>query len=538
MTGLRWDSDWRERVWSDLDEPWDVLIVGGGIMGAGVLREAARGGLRALLLESRDFAWGASSRSTQLVHGGLRYLAQGHLRLTRDSVGERERLLRETAGLVEPMPFLLPLHVRQRRRELAYRPLLAGYEALAGRLPQALSAQEVRWRAPALHGEQLRGALRYTEGSTDDARLVLRVLREAAALGAVAINGAEVTGLLQRRGRVIGARVRDRCAGSQAEVRATVVVNATGVWSDRLRKHAGGSPRMRPVRGSHLLFPGERFPLATGVVVRSPRDGRPVSVFPWQGATLVGTTDLDHTGSLDEPAVITADEVAYLLECLEQPFRSLQLTADDVVSTWSGVRPIVSTHRASSSEELRDHAVWDERGLVTVAGGKLTTFRLAARDALRAAAPHLPPRSAIPRGPATPAGADRRLSGRHGAEQAQLVASAQPEDREQVGDTATTWAEVRWAAQREAVTALEDLMLRRTRLGLLLPRGGDEVLDRVGDVCRAELGWDAARWERERASYLATVRRCCSVPAGTSTVSPAGTASTVIGSGPNGSPSA
>lgn len=536
MTELRWDGDWRARAWAGLDAPWDVLIIGGGITGAGVLRAAARSGLRAVLLEARDFAWGTSSRSTKLVHGGLRYLLQGHVRLTRDSVRERERLLREVPDLVEPVPILLPLHQRRRRRELAHRPVLTAYEALAGRVPRRVPRAEVGWLAPSLNIADLRGALQYGEGRTDDARLVLRVLREAALMGAVALNDAEVTGLMETRGRITGARVRDRCTGVEEEVHASVVVNATGVWSDHLQAGAEPSLRLRPVRGGHLLFPGWRFPLATGVVVRSPRDGRPVSVIPWQGATLVGTTDRDHVGDLSQEAAITADETAYLLECLQGPFRSLELTGEDVLSTWAGVRPLVTAGRASSYDEARDHVVREKGGLITVAGGKLTTFQLAARDVLRAAEPYLlGPRSRPPL-PAPSQVRHGRLAGRYGEEAATLTASSLPGEAEEVADTPVTWAEVRWAAQREAVHELEDLMLRRTRLGLLLPRGGEEVLEDVRKVCRDELGWDAARWERERHAYLDTVRRSYAVPGGTSTVSPSGTASTVPGSGPTGSP--
>lgn len=542
MSDLRWDDAWRARTWEGLDGSWDLLVIGGGISGAGVLRAAARAGLRALLLEQQDFAWGASSRSTKLVHGGLRYLAQGHLRLTRESVVERERLLGEAPGLVTPVPFLLPLYKGQLRRHLEYISALQVYEALAGRVRRhGVGAGEVALLAPALHRQRLRGGLGYLEAQTDDARLVLRVLRQAVAAGAVALNAAKVTTVLRSRGRVCGVEVLDRLTGRTGDVRAAVVVNATGSWADVLRREVDGPPRMRPVRGSHLLFAGWRFPLATGVNVRSPRDGRHVSVLPWEGATLVGTTDLDSTGDLDDEAAITSDEVHYLLECLQDPFRSLQLTEDDVVSTWSGVRPLVSSGAAASGDELRGHVVWDERGLLTATGGKLTTFGVLARDVLRAAAPHLPRRDGPVPGSPVPVPADehgRRLAGRYAGEAEELVAGARPDEWESVAGTPTTWAELRWSARCEGVTSLDDLMLRRTRLGLLLPRGGEQVLDRVRAVCADELGWDCARWQAEWSTYAARIRDSYTVPSGTSTVSPSGTASTVTGRGPTGSPSA
>jgi glycerol-3-phosphate dehydrogenase len=540
MTALHWDALWRERTVAALDQPWDLIVVGGGIAGAGVLRAAARAGLRSLLLEQRDFGWGASSRSSQLVHGGLRYLAKGQVRTAARAVAQRESLLRELPGLVSPLPFVVPLRREERARRAGYRATIGLYEVLAGRTPRlGISAPELALRAPTVHRDGVSGALAYAEGRTDDARLVLRVLREAAAGGAVALNAVEVSGLVHRAGRVAGVQVRDRLTAQSGELAAAVVVNATGSWSDRLRRDVAGPPRMRPVRGSHLLFPAWRFPLHIGVNVRSPRDGRHVSVLPWEGATLVGTTDLDHHGDLAAEPAITADEVGYLLECVTTSFPSLELTAADVLSTWSGVRPVVSTGAARSGDERREHVVWDEQGMLTATGGKLTTFQVLADDVLAAARPRVSSAPAATRPPLRAAQqAPDRLSGRFGTEAAELAGTASADEREPIGGTSTTWAEVRWSARREAVTGLADLMLRRTRLGLLLPRGGEQVLDDVRAVCRDELGWDAARWERERADYTALVRDCYAVPPGTRTVSAAGSTSTVTGSGPTGSPSA
>ncbi len=549
MNALRWDVEWREASWAQLDGPWDMVVIGGGITGAGVLRAAARSGCRALLLERADFAHGASSRSTQLVHGGLRYLAQGHLRVTRDAVHSRERLLREAPGLVTPLPFLLPLRAGRPRERVTNVAALTLYEALAGRAGRLkVPTSEVLMLAPALDRHGLRGGLRYAEARTDDARLVMRVLREAVALGALALNAVAVTDVVSTRGRVCGVRVVDRPTGRTGEVRADVVVNATGAWADELRGQVGGSPRMRPVGGSHLVFPGWRFPLAPGVNVRSPRDGRYVSVFPWEGATVVGTTDVDVGRLVEEPS-ITADEVAYLLEGVSAAFPALELSEADVLSTWSGVRPIVSSGARASADELREHVVGDEAGLLTVTGGKLTTFELAANEVLRAAAPHLQHgrgtrRTAAARAPgAPPPPADDkglRLTGRHGREAGDVLAGTRPGELSRIAGTPTTWAEVRWSARNEAVTSISDLMLRRTRLGLLLPDGGDRVLGSVTEICREELGWDAVRADQERGRYVAEVRRSHSTPprAGTDAASAAETDCNVTGSGPGGPPSA
>ena len=521
MSALRWDTSWRETSWDRLDGPWDIVVIGGGITGAGVLRAAARSGLHALLLERADFAQGASSRSTQLVHGGLRYLAQGHPRVTRDAVHSRERLLREAPGLVTPLPFLLPLRAGRPRESVTNLAALTFYEALAGRAGRLrVSTSDVLMLAPALDPEGLRGGLRYLEARTDDARLVMRVLREAVAMGALALNAVAVTDVVFAKGRVCGVRVVDRATGRTGEVRAGVIVNATGAWADHLRRQVGGSPRMRPVGGSHLVFPGWRFPLALGVNVRAPRDGRYVSVFPWEGATVVGTTDVDVGRLVDEPS-ITADEVTYLLECVSDAFPRLALTEADVLSTWSGVRPIVSSGARSSADELRENVVGDESGLLTVTGGKLTTFEVAARQVMRAAAPHLrygrgARPTTGPRAPDTPAppGDDQglRLNGRYGREAGDILADTRPDERSRIPGTPTTWAEIRWSAQNEAVTSIADLMLRRTRLGLLLPDGGERVLGSVLEICHEELGWDAVRADQERSRYLAEVRRTHSIP--------------------------
>jgi glycerol-3-phosphate dehydrogenase len=510
-----WNEATREALWAQVAaEPWDLIVVGGGITGAGVLREAARRGLRALLVEQRDFAWGASSRSSKLVHGGLRYLAQLQLGVTRDSVRERERLLREAPGLVEPLGFALAAYRGEGPGLAAYAAALAVYDGLGGRRDHRRHrAAEFALLAPGLADAGLAGGMTYGDAQTDDARLVLRLLREAAADGAAALSYVGAEGLVREAGRVRGVRLRDG-AGREAEARAAVVVNATGPWADRLRGQLGKPPVMRPLRGSHLVFPAWRLPAAQAISFPHPDDRRPVFACPWEGATIVGTTDVDHGEGLAREPRIAPAEAAYLLDAVARRFPALGLTAADVIATWAGVRPVVGSGAADPSKESRDHVVWAEDGLLTVTGGKLTTFRLLAREALRAAAPLLPAAPAVAPAPrafdAPPplpavAGLDaarrRRLAGRYGAEAAAVVAAARPGELEPIAHTATLWAELRWAARAEGVRHLDDLLLRRTRLGLLLPAGGTAILPGVAAICAAELGWDAARWEAEAARY-------------------------------------
>ena len=524
-----WRTGWREAAWTGLDGPWDVLVVGGGITGAGILREAVRHGLRALLVEQRDFAWGTSSRSSKLVHGGLRYLKEGKLRLTRASVTERERLVAEAPGLVERLGFLLATYEGAHPGSLTYRAGLSLYDLLAVRWShQHYDPEDFRMLAPHIAQRGLKGGFRYSDAQTDDARLVVRVLSEAVAAGASALNHAAVENLIRENGVVTGVRLVDRERQRSREVRATVVINATGAWADRLRQELGAPRRIRPLRGSHLTFPAWRFPLAQALTVSHPADQRPVFFMPWEGVTLIGTTDVDHDRPLDEEPAITAGEVRYLFAAIEAEFPSLGVTPSDVMASFSGVRPVINTGKADPSRESRDHAVWDEEGLLTVTGGKLTTFRLMALDALRAARRRLPALRGLsartrvldPVDPGLPPEADaldddvrRRLIGRYGAEAGRLVSAARPGELSAIPGARTLWAELRWAARAEAVVHLDDLLLRRVRLGLLLPDGARDLLPDVRRICREELGWDDARWEREADAYLRIWRDCYNVPA-------------------------
>jgi glycerol-3-phosphate dehydrogenase len=510
-----WGPGWRDRAWARLGEPWDLVVVGGGITGAGLLREAARRGLRALLLEQRDFAWGTSSRSSKLVHGGLRYLRQGHFLLTRAAARERVRLIADAPGLVEPLGFLVGAPAASAKRRALLRLGLATYDVLAGRRTHRhLSPEQFALRAPRLSQQGLRGGFRYEDAQTDDARLVLRVLRDAVADGALALNAVRVDGLLRAGGRVAGVAVHDRVGGRTAEVQAAAVVNATGAWADRLRAQVGEPPRLRPLRGSHVTFAAWRLPAAEALMLEHPADRRPVFVIPWEGVTLVGTTDLDHRDPLDQEPVASGDEIEYLLRALRASFPSLALEAKDALASFCGVRPVVGTGQAAPSREPRDHVVWEEAGLLTVTGGKLTTFRLIARDALGTLArrPDLRMRTPSPAAPAAAAPeADgevdpdllRRLQGRYGPDAADVRAAAAPGELEAIPGTLTPWAELRWAARAEGVVHLDDLLLRRVRLGLQLAGGGAALLPRVRAICQPELGWDDARWNEEEAAYRA-----------------------------------
>lgn len=512
-----WSQEWREKTWAILDRPWDIVVVGGGITGAGILREATRAGLRVLLVEQKDFGWGTSSRSSKLVHGGLRYLKEGKIFVTLDSVKERQRLIHEAPGLVEPLGFLLAVYNGDFPGRWIYEAGLSMYDLLSLQWSHHYYNADDFWMlAPHIAREGLQGGFRYDETQTDDARLVLRVLSEAVADGGTALNYARAQQVIKEDGKVVGVVLQDMAQEhAPVEVRAKLVINATGAWADYLREQVGAKPRMRPLRGSHLIFPSWRLPVAQCLGILHPVDNRPVFLFPWEGVTLLGTTDLDHDDPLNTEPRITPEEVSYLMAAVDTLFPSLNLKPEDAIASFAGVRPVVGTGKANPSAESRDYVIWEEDGLLTVTGGKLTTFRVIALAALRAARHYLPTMPnlkanaplfnsvslSLPGAESLDKAAQRRLVGRYGTEAKALIEATQPGELEPVGDTTTLWAELRWAARSEGVVHLEDLLLRRTRLGILLPQGGADFMERIREICQAELGWDDARWEVEAEAY-------------------------------------
>lgn len=519
---------------------WDILIIGGGITGAGILLEAARRGWRCLLLEQKDFAWGTSSRSSKLVHGGLRYLKEGKFGLTAESVREREALLRDARGLVDPQSFAFADYVGKKPGRWLFALGLFLYDMMQGQRQRHYhSKDEFNWLAPHLGQTDLKGGLCYADAKTDDARLVLRVLQEAQGLGAHALNYFPVQNLLRNsngsndsNGQVCGVQALDSLqADLGLTIRARLVINATGAWVDRLRAPQALQPgkKIRPLRGSHLIFPVWRLPLAQAVSLMHPQDGRPVFAYPWEGVTLVGTTDVDHGSDLNTEAAITSQEAEYLMAALHAQFPQLNLQLTDAISSYAGVRPVVDSGAVDPSKEGRDHVVWQEDGMLSVTGGKLTTFRAIAIDALQHAQALLPPAKQVSSdsifAPVTPLRWRRelspvqlqRLAGRYGRHAQDLLDQADAKDLQSIAHTDYLWAELRWMLRHEAVHKLEDLMLRRSRLGLLLKDGGRELMPRLQALCCASreqggLDWDEARWQREQSAYLQLWDKHYSVP--------------------------
>lgn len=473
---------------------WDLIVIGGGITGAGILQEAARLGLKALLVEQRDYAWGTSSRSSKMVHGGLRYLSQGDFRLTRHSLLERERLIGELPNLVVRKDYLFPVRKGVFPGRWALKGALWLYDFLAGIRDHCwLSRAAVLDLAPELLADNLRGGMIYTDALTDDTRLVMRVLHDATSRGAHACNYLKVEHIdHQSEGFNLTVTTTDSDQTDTFTLSATHVINATGAWADNL---SAASERVRPQRGSHLFVPSEKLPVKQCFTLLNPVDQRPIFVFPWEGRTCIGTTDIDHKGPLDLEPHCTDAEIDYLLQLINVQFPAAQLGRSDIISTMAGVRPIIASGKGvNPSAERRDHAVWKANGIVSVSGGKLTTFRLIALDALHVAG--LLSDKAHKQASASKAKSfnpDVNIFGTLGQPLA-----AMPEG-EALRDT------VHWVLNNEQVVHLDDLMLRRTRLGNLLAEGGLSAMPVVRDACQKILGWNDRRWQQELSRYHAII---------------------------------
>jgi glycerol-3-phosphate dehydrogenase len=510
----------------------DLVVIGGGITGAGVTLEAAARGLRVALLEQGDFAGGTSSRSTKLVHGGIRYLAQGHIGLVRETLRQRGELLRAAPDLVRPLPFVIPLY-RGLRRPLGlrvpsmFRPMSplgvkAGlwlYDRLAAAPSlrhRTLSTAEATLRVPDLRTDGLQTTFLYYDAQTDDVRLTHAVLATARGLGAVTLNYSRVEGFLHDGWRIAGARFEDRLIGRRHEVRARHVVNAAGVWAEGVAAmDAPPEFRITPGKGIHLVLRPGAVSLDAALVIPETDDGRLAFLVPWIGGRIVlGTTDAGYAGPLEAPTA-QPGEIAYLLDHANR-YLLRRLTLADVVGVFAGLRPLIASREGSSAVLSREHAVVESPGgLVSVIGGKLTSFRQMARDAVdrlgvstrgtgyQISAKRVP-------GTAMEANSAPRLMPNdqwgylfhhYGGAVFEVIALAadQPEIlRPLVDGLPVCAAEVIYACRAEMAVSLADVMLLRTRLSVLCADGGRDAVDRVEAVMARELGWDHAERRRQR----------------------------------------
>ncbi len=511
-----------------IEKYWDLIVIGGGITGAGIFREAVRNGLHTLLVEQKDFAWGASSRSSKLVHGGLRYLKEGRILLTWASVHERERLLKEAPGLVEPLAFLMPVYSDQSPGKWMLEAGLSLYDLFARENHHKyFDAKYFTQLVPEIKKENLLGGFQFLDAQVDDARLVQRIINESVEAGGTALNYTKVTEIIRNdRGFVSGAAVVDVETKLTKIFSTHAVINATGPWAEKLHNSPDEKRHIRPLRGSHLIFPSTILPVNQAVGFTHPVDDRPVFVLPWEGAVLVGTTNLDHKSDLSLEPIISEEEIKYLMEGLTIFFPALNISLKDCISSIAGVRPVLSEGKLDPSRESREHVVWKDRGLVTVTGGKLTTFRRLAWDALKAIKPYLPVSELT--GESEPVFLPapdmpdedfeisrwqwQRLYGRYGEKAKELVCYAANNDLTPIPGTHTLWAEIPFTARFEQVRHLTDLLLRRVRIGLLTPQGGAAHLDRIERLCSPVLPWNKSRWIEEKVLYMNQWKNNAAIP--------------------------
>jgi glycerol-3-phosphate dehydrogenase len=518
-------------------EPFDIVVVGGGITGAGVARDAALRGLSVAVIERRDFASGTSSRSSKLIHGGLRYLQQGDVALVREAATERYAVRRLAPHLARPAQMLFPLYSRGSYAKLSVG--LWTYDRIAGvsdaERYRMLSKEEALQIEPQLQAEHLYGAAFYYEYVTDDARLVVEVLKSAAALGVVAANYVAATGFLFEDGRVSGVIASDELGGGELEIRGRSIINAAGPWVDsvRLLGEQGEAPKLRLTKGIHLGVRTERIGLSN-IVVMNARDKRGVFAVPRGAVTYLGTTDTDYDRPDEEP-FITHDDAAYLIDAANRTFACEPLDFGDIVSAWAGLRPLLQQEGKKPSELSRkDEVMIGRSGLISVAGGKLTTFRRMAErvvdlacDQLRKLERPLPSpvgnsadatlsggetgddvaayaEGLKARWPRADAAVVERLVQVYGSNAERMIEgmSADPALACRVAPSLpVTRAEVEHAVREEMAMALTDFLERRSRLFLWDPDNGLAIADGAARIMGRMLDWDGARIEREVNRY-------------------------------------
>ena len=530
----------RAIAWERLgSEQFDVVVIGGGVVGAGAALDAATRGLRVALVEARDFASGTSSRSSKMFHGGLRYLEQLEFGLVREALHERELSLTTLAPhLVKPLPFLFPLTKR-----LWERPYVAAgiflYDQLGG--AKSVPAQKHLLRAgalrlaPGLKRSSLIGGIRYYDTVVDDARHTMTVARTAAHYGAVVRTSTQVVALLREGDRVTGVKVRDSENGAVTEVHGHVVVNATGVWTDEIQalSKERGRFRVRASKGVHIVVPRDRVVSEVAIILRTEKSV--LFVIPWGTHWIIGTTDTDWNLDLAHPAATKAD-IDYILGHVNKVLAT-PLTHDDIDGVYAGLRPLLAGESESTSKLSREHAVAvPSPGLVAIAGGKYTTYRVMAQDAIDAAAEFVPTRVAPSITEKVPLmGADgyfalvnqtahvgshyglhpyrvRHLLDRYGSLIGEVLAMAsengvvKPELLEPITDAPVYLkVEAVYAVVAEGALHLEDILARRMRISIEYPHRGVDCAREVAEVVAPALGWSAADVDREVETYLARV---------------------------------
>ena len=494
---------WRERAIERLStDTFDVLVIGGGITGAGIARDAALRGLSVAIVEKDDFAGGTSSRSSRLVHGGVRYLEHGYFHLVFEASRERRTLLRTAPQLVRPLRFTWPVYHDARIPRWKLRAGLGLYDALAmfrnvGR-HRGLSRDRVLTEEPALLSAGLAGGAQYWDAATDDAALTLANVLDARTHGAVALNHAEVTALNSENGRTTGARIRDRIGGTTVTIRARVTINATGPWTDAIRRMVNptAEPAVLGTKGTHIAVPAARVGNVAAVTMLSAVDDRVMFCLPAGEQTIIGTTDTP-TSAIPDQVRATRDDVDYLLASVNAFFPDARLGPRDVIAAWAGIRPLVSSgNSANPAAASREHKITTgTTGVIAISGGKLTTYRLIAQQVVDRAARQ------IGRGGLRCVTAERTLP-----------APARPPVFgllfEPILDGHPwTLSDATRAVETEMACTLTDILVRRTKVAFSSRDHGIPAAARVAAAVARHAGWDAAECDRQVEAYRAETAR-------------------------------
>lgn len=508
----------------DQDVSFDVLVIGGGATGVGIALDAATRGFRTALLEMGDFAQATSSRATKLVHGGVRYLATGQIHLVREALHERAVMMRNAPHLVQPLPTILPVYSRLQLPYYGAGLLL--YDRLSGKSTmgptRVLGAKATAARVPGIAQTKLRGSVLYHDGQFNDARLALAIARSAADHGAVVLNYARCTEITHGGGRVTGAVIRDMETGEERTVRAKLLINATGIFVDEVKRldDPASAQLLSVSRGTHIVVAAEVLGGNHALMIPKTSDGRVVFAIPWQGRVVVGTTDIPADRVLMEPGH-QADEIDYLLHHVN-PYLARTLTRMDILSVFSGLRPLVTGKGASTSKLSREHHIEVSRtGLITVAGGKWTTYRRMAEDTLDFAARQklLVKRPCVTATTKLHGAPPERMTGdpyrdEYGTDTAQLaeLEQAEPALARRIDEHLPyTFAEVVFGVRHEMARTVEDVLSRRTRSLLLDSRATLRAAPAVAALLAKELGHDGAWVEREMESFTKLCRTDYSV---------------------------
>ncbi len=529
--------------------PFDVLIIGGGITGAGLALDAAARGLKTALVEKRDFSAGTSSRSTKLIHGGLRYLEHFDFALVREGLRERAELLHIAPHLVESYPFVIPIYVDRRRNydwPLIVRAGLILYDLLAGKYNlqrhRRISREEALRLAPQLDPRGLKGAYVYYDGRTNDTRLVIEILKTAHAQGATITNHTSLQGFAKdTNGKINGANLRDELTSESFEMHARAVINATGVWMNDVRslsaKISDDDKQLRPSKGIHLTVATQRLQVTSAWLIPAIGEKRFYFVVPWEGRVNIGTTDTDYNGDKDAPQALQS-EVNQILQAINAFFPTAKLEASDVISAWAGLRPLISsgnTNQSSTAVSRKEELFVDEDGLISLAGGKLTTYRLMAERGIYTAIAQLGAQTKVKNNSTKnitlsggtvsrvnitaqtekiaqaeniPRTTAEHLLSNYGDEYKTILALAHEDESWHeaiIAGLPNILAEIIYAVRYESALTIADVLARRTRIAML--GNALECVEKTAALMAQELGWSEIEQVQQIAAFKAEYER-------------------------------